>query len=712
MLFMKNSQFPKLAPENGSAHEDEGNDFLIGGIGGAGLTLFDTSERGRQEDEVNKLARQLEWQSRLFNTTLTSIRDFAYIFDRDGRFLYANQPLLDLLEITHEEIVGKNFFDLNYPPDLAARLQKQIREVFDTGKTVKDETPFTSAAGASGFYEYIFTPVFARDGAAELVAGSTRDITDRKRAEIELRDSENFARSTLNSLTPSIAILDRDGIIVDVNDNWVRFAEENQCSMPQNGIGENYLDAARQAIASGEPGARLIFEGLEAVLGGHLPKFEYEYPCHSPTEQRWFFMNVSLLATTKGGAVVSHNDITTRRQAEEALRTSEERLQLILESVEDYAIFTFDLDGAITRWNKGAENVFGFSSSEAVGQNTAIIFTPEDRERQEPEKEVREAVRSGRGEDERWHIRKNGSRFYVSGVVTPLRGADGELFGYVKVARDLTEQRRGEEQLRLAQEELETRVRQRTVELASSNESLQVEMIERKQAEDERVEILHQLVTAQENERRRISRDLHDQLGQQLTALRLKLALLKKNCDVEALCKQIDQAQAIAERIDADVDFLAWELRPTVLDDIGIAAALADYAREWSTHFDIPTEFNSSRFGKSRLAPKAETNLYRITQEALNNVYKHARAKSVDIFLERRDGFAVLIIEDDGIGFEPDKQMTGKGAKGMGLIGMHERAALIGGTIEIESAKGGGTTVYARVPMANGKKEKNKERKK
>lgn len=401
-------------------------------------------------------------------------------------------------------------------------------------------------------------------------------------------------------------------------------------------------------------------------------------------------------------------DITGRKRADEALRESEERLKSILEGIADYAIITLDVKGCITGWNTGAENIFGFTESEIIGQDAGIIFTPEDRKEGADRKEIKKALAEGRSEDERWHIRKDGSRFYASGILTLLHG--GGMHGFVKIARDLTERQRAEEHLRLAHEELETRVQQRTAELATANEALQVEMIERKQAEDERIEILQQLVTAQENERRRIARDLHDQLGQQLTALRLKLEILRKMCDDKKLCEQIEQTQAVAERIDADVDFLAWEMRPTVLDDIGIVAALADYVREWSSHFGIPAEFSAARFGKKRLAPEVETNLYRIAQEALNNVYKHAQAKKAEIFLEPRDGFAVLIIADDGVGFEPGKKiLNGGGAKGMGLIGMKERAALVGGSLEIESARGEGTTVYARVPVSNGKKGKKKD---
>jgi signal transduction histidine kinase len=271
--------------------------------------------------------------------------------------------------------------------------------------------------------------------------------------------------------------------------------------------------------------------------------------------------------------------------------------------------------------------------------------------------------------------------------------------GYVKIMRDLTEQKRAEEELRRTRGELEQRVTERTQELQQSVESILVEVKERRAAEEHARRLVGQLVTAQEDERRRISRDLHDQLGQQLTALRLKLAALKEACGDEELCAQVEAVQKLAERVDSEVDFLAWELRPTALDDLGLTAALANFVQEWSKHYQIPAEVHVEGFGSGalRLPPQAETCLYRITQEALNNIAKYAQAARVAVLLERRDSQAVLVVEDDGVGFDPEESMAG--ARGLGLVGMRERAALIGGSLEIESASGQGTTIYARVPV-------------
>jgi PAS domain S-box-containing protein len=372
----------------------------------------------------------------------------------------------------------------------------------------------------------------------------------------------------------------------------------------------------------------------------------------------------------------------------------------MMESVEDYAIMMLDAEGHIEMWNPGAERVFGYTAQEVTGQYFAIIFTPEDRRREMPVKEMETARDKGRAADERWHMRKDGTRFYVSGVLTPLRDADGAVTGYVKIARDLTVQQRAEEELRRANDELEVRVRERTFELAKVNESLRDEISERIQTEKDRVRLLRQIVRAQEDERRRIARDIHDQVGQQMTALRLNLAALDQGLSGDGeLRVKLDQTKTIAERLDADVDFLAWELRPAALDDIGLAEAMGTFVREWSNHSGVEAQFHTSGLDKERLSPETGTNLYRIMQEALNNTMKYALARHVDVLLERRDNQVVLILEDDGVGFNPEKEASADGDKGMGLIGMRERAALVGGTLQIESKPKAGTTIFARVPV-------------
>lgn len=178
----------------------DGRRFVVG-------MAADITDRNRAEAALRESERLLEQQALIFDTTLSSITDFAYTFDKEGRFIYANRPLLDLLDISLEEIVGKNFFDLNYPDALAERLQNQIQHVLDTKATVRDETPFTGPTGAGGFYEYIFSAVVGTDGSVERVAGSTRDITDQKKLEEKLRFLSNLDHTVQQISEPDEVML-------------------------------------------------------------------------------------------------------------------------------------------------------------------------------------------------------------------------------------------------------------------------------------------------------------------------------------------------------------------------------------------------------------------------------------------------------------------------------------------------------------------------
>lgn len=387
---------------------------------------------------------------------------------------------------------------------------------------------------------------------------------------------------------------------------------------------------------------------------------------------------------------------SNQKQSQETSGWSEHRLRQLVDNVEDYAIFITNIEGNIETWNIGAERMFGYTAEEVIGQYEGLIFTPEDRANNVPEMEMKTAREKGCANDERWHLRKNGSRFFVSGVQTALF-ENGKLTGYAKIARDLTERVELEEQIRLANANLESKVQERTTELEK-------EIAERKNSEEMRVKLLRRIVSTQEDERKRISRDLHDHLGQKLTALSLNLELLKRRCDNEELCELIEQAQALAEEIDSEADFLAWELRPASIDELGLETTLKNFTVELSRHFNIPVGFHSRGFKEQRLLPEIEINLYRIAQEALNNITKHARATDVSVLLEKPDNHIILIIEDNGVGFEPKKKANR--SEGLGLVGMVERAALIGGTVEIESAKGKGTTIYARVPAQYTKETK------
>lgn len=264
----------------------------------------------------------------------------------------------------------------------------------------------------------------------------------------------------------------------------------------------------------------------------------------------------------------------------------------------------------------------------------------------------------------------------------------------IALHRSDVKRRQAEDALRDAYKDLEQRVEERTGELSRVNENLQTEISKHKESEAARLELLRRLVTAQEEERRRISRELHDQTGQQLAALLLGLKTLNNatNNGSTSLHKSLLQLQNLTERLVEDAHHLAWELRPTALDDLGLEIALSNYVEKWSERNSITLDFHSG-LNKLRLPPPVETAVFRIVQEALTNVLKHAQASRVSVMLEYRYDELLVIVEDNGRGFQPEVETDG-----LGLIGIYERVALVKGKLNIESAPGLGTTLAIRIP--------------
>jgi len=228
---------------------------------------------------------------------------------------------------------------------------------------------------------------------------------------------------------------------------------------------------------------------------------------------------------------------------------------------------------------------------------------------------------------------------------------------------------------------------------------------ELKQRDALRGQLLVQAIAAQEDERKRIARELHDQTGQALTSLLVWLRALEAEAHGSAgLTISPDRLQELKAIVTDTLDgvrSLALELRPSMLDDLGLVPALQRHVRSWQDRYPLAIDFQTVGLEGVRLPPAIETGLYRIVQEALTNVVQHAGARCISLLLEARAGVVVAIVEDDGCGFEAGRLMHGEMAEHwLGLSGMRERAELLGGRLTVESAPGEGTTVFVEVPLA------------
>jgi signal transduction histidine kinase len=255
--------------------------------------------------------------------------------------------------------------------------------------------------------------------------------------------------------------------------------------------------------------------------------------------------------------------------------------------------------------------------------------------------------------------------------------------------------------LQEAHDRLEERVIDRTAELAAANASLRAEIGIREAAEADRRELLQRLATAQEDERRRIARDLHDQMGQLLAALGLGLKMLEDATpDSSPTRSHLARLRELTNLIGHEGHQLALELRPTSLDDLGLRTALVNYIESWSERCGVEVDFQSIGLDGERLSPLLESTLYRVVQEALTNILRHARATRVSLILQRSGDQVLLVVEDDGCGFDTEGGWKAAGGNGrLGLLGMQERLALVAGALTIESTPGTGTTLFARIPL-------------
>jgi PAS domain S-box-containing protein len=294
-------------------------------------------------------------------------------------------------------------------------------------------------------------------------------------------------------------------------------------------------------------------------------------------------------------------------------------------------------------------------------------------------------------------LRADGTMVWTNSTVTVLHDDEGQPNTFLVVTMDLTERKRFEEIMRQNNELLEARVQERTARLTETLEALEGSLVERQA-------LTRRLVSAQEEERGRISRELHDQMGQLLTGFALHLKALEGQ--VAVYCPAISGAEAMLGRLHAltdemgrEVHRLAVDLRPPALDDIGLLPALRTYIAEWAERTRVAAVFTATRL-EGRFSSTVETTVYRVVQEALTNAAKYAvpaGATEISVTLQRWDGQVQAIIEDNGPGFNLEEaQRAGR----LGLAGMRERATLAGGTLEIETARGEGTTLFLRVPVA------------
>ena len=418
--------------------------------------LHDLQVHQVELETQNRELREAQQIIELSRDRYADLYDFApvgYVTLSDkGVIRDINLTAAAMLGVERSRLVGVPFH-LYVAGGDGARFREHLRGLSD--ERVTTEVHLSRKGGAS--IPVVLQSVLHYDEGKKgfICRTAITDISERKQAEQALRDSASLNRSILSSMSAHVAVVDKAGNIIAVNEAWTRFASENgDTSFARSGVGANYLQICKDSSSSAQEEARQALEGIEAVLRQNLPSFEFEYPCHSPTVQRWFLMTVTPLSTEAGGAVISHVDITQRRMGENALAEKEARLSAVLETAVD-AIITIDERGTVESINQAVVRLFGYTADELVGGNVSVLMPSPDRDRHDrylksyQDTGERKIIGIGR---EVMGRRKDGSTFPLDLSVSEVQLGSRRIFtGFL---RDITERKRSEQSLRESEERL------------------------------------------------------------------------------------------------------------------------------------------------------------------------------------------------------------------------------------------------------------------
>jgi PAS domain S-box-containing protein len=604
-----------------------------------------------------------------------------------------NDEICKILGYDRDELLRKTWAELTHPDDLHADVTQFNRVLAGEIDGYTLDKRWLRKDGRVIDATISVRAVRRADGSVDYFVALLQNITERKRMEEAMRERERFIRH-ISELSP--VMLDVFDVVTgshpyfsrDVSDLLGHTAEE---------IGEMEDEFSVLLHPDDQPRVRENIERLKRLGDDEINEFECRV--RRGDELRWMLARSMVFVRDEQGGVRqvvnATLDITERKQAEEALRRAHDELeQRVIQRTRHLSDINEELTQVIAERERAEEEQRKLAqlfenSTDFIGiaapEGQALFVNPAGRELvgldgneqartthimdyvMVEEREIfRQQILPTVSREGRWEGEIQ-FRHFKTGVAIPMltniffikEQDSGRPLALATISRDITERRR---------------------------------------AEEERKHLLRRLVTMLEEERTRIAREMHDQFGQGLTALNLTLAALRHEYGAQTkLGEQFKTLEEIVKQLDADADLLVWELRPTALDDLGLMAALTSYVKRWSKHFGVKAELHEGGMEKDRLTGEIETTLYRIMQEALTNIAKHAGAKNVSILLERRQVQVSLIVEDDGVGFD-EGQAFGAINGGFGLLGMRERVLLVGGTLEIESEPGRGTTVAVRIP--------------
>jgi PAS domain S-box-containing protein len=419
-------------------------------------------------------------EAELFRLLVENVKDYAiFVVDPEGLVRSWNPGAERLLGYSEGEIIGQPAALFFTPEDVQGGVPRREMEKAVETSHGEDERWHVRKDGSRFWSGGTITPLWDEGPNLWGFAKIMRDRTSQKRSDDALKDALAYAQGVVETVREPLLVLGGDLRVKTAN--------------------RSFYQTFR--VSPGETEGRLIYHlgdrqwdipRLRILLEEILPQntsfdgFEVEHE-FGAIGRKVMLLNARRFSQEGNQTeliLLAIEDVTERRRAEEERREIETRFTSLVKNIKKHSIFTTDPDGRITSWNVEAERILGYSEAEILGQPFSLIFTPEDLQNDVPGQEFRRARETGWAEDERWHVRKGGERFWALGIVTPTLDASGRQTGFSKILRDMTERKRAAKELQRAHEKTETQVRERTAELRTANEELQKEIAERRRTEE------------------------------------------------------------------------------------------------------------------------------------------------------------------------------------------------------------------------------------